>query len=64
MSLLERDDQLLVLEAALEAARQGAEATVLVSGEAGTGKSWPATTATPSWTRCWPRCPSPSARRW
>ena len=39
MSLLERDDQLLGLEAALEDARQGAGATVLVSGEAGIGKS-------------------------
>ena len=39
MSLLERDDQLLGLEAALEDARQGMGATVLVSGEAGIGKS-------------------------
>jgi DNA-binding CsgD family transcriptional regulator/tetratricopeptide (TPR) repeat protein len=39
MSLLERDDQLLGLEAALEDARQGTGATVLVSGEAGIGKS-------------------------
>jgi predicted ATPase len=39
MSLLERDDQILVLEAALEDARQGAGATVLVSGEAGIGTS-------------------------
>ena len=39
MSLLERDDQLRLLEVALEEARQGRGATVLVSGEAGIGKS-------------------------
>jgi predicted ATPase len=39
MSLLERDDQLLGLEAALEEAGHGMGATVLVSGEAGIGKS-------------------------
>jgi len=39
MSLLERDAQLRRLEAALDRARQGRGATVLVSGEAGIGKS-------------------------
>jgi predicted ATPase len=39
MSLLERDAQLRRLEAALDQARQGRGATVLVSGEAGIGKT-------------------------
>ena len=39
MSLLERDAQLRRLEAALDRARQGQGATVLVSGEAGIGKT-------------------------
>jgi predicted ATPase len=41
MSLLERDDQLLGLEAALEEAGHGMGATVLVSGEAGIGTADP-----------------------
>jgi DNA-binding CsgD family transcriptional regulator/tetratricopeptide (TPR) repeat protein len=39
MSLLEREDQLRRLEAALDRARQGRGTTVLVSGEAGIGKT-------------------------
>ena len=39
MSLLEREHQLRRLQAALERARQGQGATVLVSGEAGIGKT-------------------------
>jgi DNA-binding CsgD family transcriptional regulator/tetratricopeptide (TPR) repeat protein len=39
MTLLERDAQLRRLEAALDRARQGQGATVLVSGEAGIGKT-------------------------
>ena len=38
--LLERQAQLRELQAALERARQGRGTTVLVSGEAGIGKTW------------------------
>jgi predicted ATPase len=40
MKLLERQTQLQELQAALEQAGQGHGATVLVSGEAGIGKTW------------------------
>src|SRR6266545_4010075 len=40
MKLLERDAQLRDLHATLERARQGRGTTVLVSGEAGIGKTW------------------------
>jgi predicted ATPase len=40
MKLLEREVQLRDLHAALERARQGHGTTVLVSGEAGIGKTW------------------------
>jgi predicted ATPase len=40
MKLLERQAQLRELQVALERAGQGHGATVLVSGEAGIGKTW------------------------
>src|SRR6266540_6614800 len=40
MKLLERHAQLRDLHAALERARQGRGTTVLISGEAGIGKTW------------------------
>jgi predicted ATPase len=40
VKLLERQAQLRDLHAALEGARQGRGSTVLVSGEAGIGKTW------------------------
>jgi Flp pilus assembly CpaF family ATPase len=39
MTLVERDAQLRRLEVALDRARQGRQATVLVAGEAGTGNT-------------------------
>ena len=52
--LLERDDELRLLNAAFDRAAGGAGSVVLVSGEAGIGKTRPSPRRTT-------RCPGPSS---